>query len=133
MARSDPDPQLHGKEYDGERIRWPDPVVLTPQIERWLPVAAGNRETVDALVHLLYQLPSDQRATTGLPWIEQLVMRDPDEVANRGFLLPEWLERIRPDSTSQALRAAWHRIVDALTVAGDHRVAALADRRGRSL
>ncbi|OGS00608.1 MAG: hypothetical protein A2V88_17160, partial [Elusimicrobia bacterium RBG_16_66_12] len=117
---------LH-REYHGERILWADGEALTPQIERWLPVVAGHREGVDALAHLLERLPAERQASMGLPWMEQLVMADPTQAASQSYLLPEWLERVRPHVADQDLRRAWHRIVDALTVAGDHRVAALAD------
>jgi hypothetical protein len=96
---------LH-REYAGESARWPNPVELTPQIERWLPVAAGHREPVDALAHLLYQLPPEQQARVGLPWMEQLIIANPDEITNRSFFLPEWLERVGPHTTSPGLRVA---------------------------
>jgi hypothetical protein len=117
---------LH-REYEEEPILWADPVALAPHIERWLPHAAGHHEPLDALAHLLYQLHPDRQAELGLPWMEQLVIADPANIANHSFLLPEWLERVQPFTHSQPLRAAWHRIVDALTVAGDDRIAALAD------
>lgn len=117
---------LH-REFEAEPILWADPVVLAPQIEQWIPVAAGHRRPLDALAHLLDRLPVEQQAAIGLPWMETLVMADPGQLANRSFLLPEWLERVRPHAMSQPLREAWHRIVDALTVAGDDRIAALAD------
>jgi hypothetical protein len=116
---------LH-REYEGEPISWAGPLALAPQIEQWLPLAAGHRQPLDALLHLLDRIPADQQAQIGLPWIEQLVVANPEQIANRSYLLPEWLERVRLHALSQAL-AAWHRIVDALTVAGDARIAALAD------
>lgn len=121
------DPGYLHREYEGAPILWADPVALAPQIERWLPLAAGQREPLDALAHLLHQLPAEQQATIGLPWMERLVMANPKEIANRSFLLPEWLEGIQPHVTSQPLQTAWHRIIDALTVAGDNRIAAMAD------
>jgi hypothetical protein len=81
---------------------------------------------VDALAHLLYQLPPEQQATVGLPWMDHLVLSGPVQIAGRSYLLPEWLEQVRPHTTTPALLASWHRIVDALTVAGDDRIAALA-------
>lgn len=117
---------LH-REYTAEPILWADAVSLAPHIERWLPLAAGHRDGVDALAHLLHRLPTAEQASVGLPWMEQLVMADPDAIASRSYLLPEWLEQVRPHATSPALRAVWHRIVDALTVAGDDRIAAMAD------
>jgi len=117
---------LH-REYEGAPIPWPDPIALAPQIEQWLPIAAGHRETIDALAQLLDRLPAERQARIGLAWMEQLVMANPAVIANRSFMLPNWLQRVEPHATSEPLRTAWHRIVDALTVAGDDRVAALAD------
>jgi hypothetical protein len=117
---------LH-REYEGAPIPWADPEALAPKIEQWLPLAAGCRETVDALAHLLDRLPPERQATLGLPWMERLVMAAPEEVAGRSFLIARWLEQVRPHATEPPLRAAWHKIVDALTVAGDKRVADLAD------
>jgi len=117
---------LH-REYEGEPILWAEPLALAPQIPRWLSLAAGHREPLDALVQLIDQVPLKRQPEVGLPWIEQLVMDYPKGIANRSFLLPGWLERIRPHVSAPSLLSAWHRIVDALTVAGDDRVAALAD------
>jgi hypothetical protein len=117
---------LH-REFDAEPIWWADPASLAPQIERWLQVAAGRPGPLDALVHLLDRMPAEQQAQFGLPWVELLVMADPHQIANRSYALPEWLERVRPYSEPRPLLESWHRIVDALTVAGDNRVAALAD------
>lgn len=91
-------------------------MALAPQIEQWLPLAAGHREPLDALLHLLDRSLGEKQAEIGLPWIEHLVMADPDQVANRSFLLPGWLERVRSHTMSKESHAAWHRIVDALTV-----------------
>jgi hypothetical protein len=131
LAAAIPTPSHDGgylhREYEGEPILWADPVPLAPHIERWLPHAAGHARPLDALIRLLHRLPVDHQATIGLPWIERLVMASPDEIAGHSYLVPEWLEKVRPHAVSPALQAAWHKIVDALTVAGDHRVAAMSD------
>lgn len=115
------------REFHQAPVLWADPVTLAPHIDRWLPVAAGRRDAVDALVHFLGRLPVAQQAQLGLPWMEQLVMPDPATIAKRTFLLAEWLQQVRPHATSQQLRGSWDRIVDALTVAEDSDVARLAD------
>ncbi len=117
---------LH-REFEGDSIPWEDPVALTSQIKRWLPLAAGYSRPLDALVQLLDRIPSERQAEVGLPWIEFLVQANPERIANHSFLLPGWLERMRPHVVSPPLRDAWHRIVDTLTVAGDNRVASLGD------
>lgn len=59
--------------------------------------------------------------------MEQLVMADPDGIANQSFLLPDWLKGVLPAVGTGPQRTAWHRIIDALTVAGDNRIADMAD------
>jgi hypothetical protein len=117
---------LH-REYEGEPIRWPDVAALSAQIEHWVPQVAGDSGAVDALAQLLDGLPADQQAALGLPWMEQLVMADPDGIANRSFLLPNWLKGVLTAVGTGPQRTAWHRIVDTLTVAGDNRIAEMAD------
>jgi hypothetical protein len=115
------------REYEAGAILWGDPVALSPGIKRWLPLAAGLSEPLDALLHFLDRIPIEQQALLGLPWVEQLVMGGPSQIANRSSLLPNWLGLIRTHARSRPLIELWHRIVDALIVAGDGRIAAYAD------
>jgi hypothetical protein len=117
---------LH-REFDGDPIEWVDPLALKDQVQRWVSQAAGSAHAVDTLLRLLRPLPVAEQADVGLPWVEMLVLAAPDKIASRTSRLPDWLEAVRPDAGVAELTAAWHRIVDALAVAGDDEVAALED------
>jgi hypothetical protein len=115
------------RELDSDPIVWTDVETWQPQVERWLPMAAGQRESLDSLVHLLHSVPDDQQGQLGLTWVETLVRDDPSEVAWKSYLLPEWLHDVRPYIHEPDLIDRWQRIVDMLIVAGDTRVTDLAD------
>lgn len=115
------------RELDSDPIVWTDVEAWQPQVARWLPMAAGQRESLDSLVHLLHSVPDDQQGRLGLIWVETLVRADPSEVAWKSYLLPEWLHDVRPHIHEADLIDCWQRIVDMLIVAGDTRVADLAD------
>ena len=61
---------------------------------------------------------------TGLKWIERIVQGSD---CPHTFTLPEWLRGLRADLTTPEQVNRWQRIVDALVVSGDTRVADLAD------
>jgi hypothetical protein len=122
-----PSHERQGWEFEGEPVPWAHPAALVPQVERWIPLAAGHSEAVDAVARLLARLPADQQAQLGLPWMERLVLEDPRAIARGSWRLPDWLQGVQAHATSAPLAEQWHRIVDALIVAGDTRVAALAD------
>lgn len=63
---------------------------------------------------------------TGLMWIEQIVQGGGERCAYT-FTLPEWLRERRADLGTPEQEARWQRVVDLLAVAGDSRVADLAD------
>ena len=115
------------REFTGDPIRWSDAVSLKPQIDRWVTVVPGSAWAVDALLDLLLGLRQEQQAELGLPWVDTLVTSKASAVANRSYDLPKWLRAMRQHALSKDLCAIWDRIVDALTVAGDQQVAALAD------
>jgi hypothetical protein len=62
----------------------------------------------------------------GLRWIERIVAESGNNCAST-FTLPEWLHERRADLVTEDQIARWQRIVDLLVVAGDSRVADLAD------
>jgi len=117
---------LH-QEMEGEAITWIEPLALEPLMPRWLTLATGRHECAEALAFLVGQLPMEQQVRQGLAWVEQLVLAAPDPLVNRGGVVAEWLRRVLPHVLSGSGYASWQRIVDALTVAGDDRVATLAD------
>ncbi|QNG36297.1 hypothetical protein F1C76_06560 [Geodermatophilaceae bacterium NBWT11] len=114
------------RELAGEPVRWADLASLREQIERWLPYAAGRPSCVDALIASLGEAPVQTQATVGLPWVETLVSADATSVAQGSWSLPRWLREIRAHAHGSAAEV-WQRIVDALAVGGDQRVADLAD------
>jgi hypothetical protein len=54
------------RELDSDPIVWTDVEAWQPQVVRWLPMAAGQREGLDSLVHLLHSVPDDRQGRLGL-------------------------------------------------------------------
>lgn len=115
------------RELDAGPVGWINFDVVVPHISRWVTFAAGHRESVDQLVTLLRLGRIEQQVELGLPWIEALVKADPPAIAGHSYLLPGWLSDIRSAATTTPPKAVWQRVVDQLLVAGEERVAALAD------
>ncbi len=113
-------------ELAGEPHPWRDPLAWSPQIERWLGTIEGHRMSIDSLVIAISELGVADQVKTGLKWIEAIVQRSGTACANT-FTLPEWLHNRRADLTTGEQTARWQRVVDLLVVAGDTRVADLAD------
>jgi hypothetical protein len=111
------------REFDGDPIVWWEPLAWRDAVERWLPVAVGNPSCVDHLISFLSALARDEQVRLGLPWVTALVLPDADSVARRSFLLSTWLIEMRASATDQELLPAWQRVVDALVVAGETRLA----------
>jgi hypothetical protein len=110
----------------GEPEKWRDLLACSLQVDRWLSVAAGNRKSIDALVIAVRELQLIDQINIGLKWIERIVQSSGNQCANT-FTLPEWLHEMRADLTMPEQEARWQRVVDLLVVAGDNRVADLAD------
>jgi len=115
------------RELDAEPIVWIDFYTVAPCVPRWVPFAAGHPESVDQLVALLRFARTEQQIEPGLSWIEDLIKADVSSIAGRTYLLPAWLKEIRSSVVHTRRRATWQRIVDQLLVAGEERVAELAD------
>jgi hypothetical protein len=113
-------------ERAGEPELWRDLLAWSPQVDRWLSIAADNRENIDALVIAVRELEVRDQVDAGLRWIEQLVLDSSDDCVHT-FTLPEWLRERRADLTTREQEARWQRIVDKLVISGDSRVADLAD------
>jgi hypothetical protein len=112
-------------ELQGEPVRWRDLLAWSSQVDRWVRVAAGHSRSIDALVVAVDELELGEQIDTGLKWIESILGAGDD--CARAFTLPEWLRRRRVDLTASEQRDRWQRVVDRLVVAGDSRVADLAD------
>jgi hypothetical protein len=105
---------------------WPSISSIAPQVQRWLPLAAGHPESVDALVGFLETQPTTLQLQPGLEWIMALVSADFGGIANRAHFLPAWLERIREHALRDpASTKAYQRLVDGLAVANDGAAARL--------
>jgi hypothetical protein len=105
---------------------WRDLLAWSPQVERWLTYAAGDRQSIDSLVIAIRDLPVGDQIETGMGWVEKILRGGGDGCANT-FTLPEWLRERQADLVNPEQEAKWQRVVDLLVVAGDSRVADLAD------
>jgi len=117
-------------EAAGQPQPWRSLLAWAPQVERWLTAVAGDRPpsrmSIDHLVTAVRELDVADQAEQGLRWIERIVAGGGEQCAST-FTLPEWLRERRPDLAPGEQIARWQRVVDLLVVAGDTRVADLAD------
>ncbi|WP_369044659.1 hypothetical protein [Sinomonas sp. P10A9] len=111
------------RELDGEPIVWWDPDKLRDSVEEWLPAARGDSTCVDQLIGFIRPLSMQDQARIALLWITDLALAAPEEVARGSFLLSTWLIDVRAVVSDRHSLAMWQRVVDALVVAGDSRLA----------
>ena len=116
------------RELKGEPRRWTDLLAWTPQVERWLAIAPGDRESIDQLVVAVRRLDVADQLDTGLRWIETLVQAT-STGAGRGstWTLAEWLEERRPDLSTAEQHTRWQNLLDMQVVSGNTQIAHLAD------
>jgi hypothetical protein len=115
------DPDIDGR-IRGAAEGWPAMDQLADQIERWLPHAVGSANCVDAAVGFLRLQELDVQADPGLRWVRVLVDGGPVPIAQRSYLLTEWLEMLPGAHTlTGPQRASYQIIVDGLAAAGDRR------------
>ncbi|MCK0115587.1 hypothetical protein MWU57_00930 [Isoptericola sp. S6320L] len=114
------------REIAGDPYNWRDLLAWRTQVERWLRTASPQRMSLDHLVIAVRDLDVGGQVEHGLPWIEEAVGSAGPDCAWT-YTLPEWLHERRPDITADEDVACWQRVVDFLVVAGDTRVADLAD------
>ena len=117
------DTQYLYRELQDEPILWWDPQALRPEVESWLAPANAKATCVDQLVSFLRALTPQDQARLGLPWMAELVLVRPGNIANRTFLLANWLIEVRSAIGTTGLSNTWQQIVDALVVEGDSRLA----------
>ena len=113
-------------EMAGEPERWRDLLAWSSQVERWLGVAAGSHECIDALVDAIRELDVSDQIEIGLGWIEQIVQKSGNQCANT-FGLPRWLREREMDLLTPQQQDRWQRVVDRLVVAGETRLSDLVD------
>jgi hypothetical protein len=102
---------------------WPTVTELSTRIERWLSLAAGEADSVESLLGFLDTQALASQVRPGLGWLATIVTADYDRIANRSFLLPAWLERVRGGGLldSEAMKL-YQQLVDGLSAAKDGRV-----------
>lgn len=127
-----PRPRLRTEDTDPDstlaevRRSWIDPESLSDLVARWIPIARGVPEAVDAVVELAQCASPVWQAREGLSWVEGLVKERYGSVAGRCWYLADWLERLRAsDHLDGRATARWQRIVDGLAAEGDSRALAL--------
>lgn len=113
-------------ELAGQPYCWRDPLIWKPQVDRWLGAITRSRMSIDNLVIAVRDLDVADQIEQGLRWIERIVAGSGANCAST-FTLPEWLHERRADLVTDDQIARWQRVVDLLVVAGDSRVADLAD------
>jgi hypothetical protein len=115
------------RELQSTPIEWTDALAWRPEIESWLPWAAGRPQCVDSLVGLVKTLPLTEQATIGLQWVAAVVQPDVGGIVRRSYLLSEWLISIRSAASDSGALADWQQLVDALVVAGDTQLSPYSD------
>lgn len=113
-------------ELSGSPCPWRNLLAWAPQVDRWLETITGTRMSIDHLVIAVRELDVADQIEQGLRWIERIVATSGSDCAST-FTLPEWLREVRADLLTEDQIARWQRVVDLLVVAGDGRVADLAD------
>lgn len=113
-------------ELAGQPYRWRDLLAWSPQVDRWLGAITYARMSIDNLVIAVRELEVADQIEQGLQWIERIVTESGDNCAST-YTLPEWLRELRATLMTDDQISRWQRVVDLLIVAGDSRVADLAD------
>jgi len=113
-------------ELAGQPYQWRNLLAWAPQVVRWLGAITRTRMSIDHLVIAVRELDVADQIEQGLRWIERIVAESGSNCAST-FTLPEWLHERRADLVTDDQIARWQRVVDLLVVAGDSRVADLAD------
>ena len=111
------------REVQDTPIVWWEPLAWQPEVEAWLEATKGRPQCVDQLVAFVASLEPEDQASKALPWVATLVLANPARIARRTYLLPDWLIEIRAAAAAAGLRDLWERVVDALVVEGETRLA----------
>ena len=123
MPNAAPETEYLYRELREQPIVWWDPLELQSDVEAWLVPAIGKATCVDQLIGFLRTLTEEDQARVGLPRVATLVLASPGDIANRSFLLANWLIETRYAADATGLSAKWQEIVDALVVEGVARLA----------
>ena len=123
VPNTTPEYRYISRQVQDTPITWWEPLELQSEITAWLVPAAGKPECVDQLISFLGVLTLEDQARTGLPWIATLVLADPDHLAHRISMVPDWLIEVRPAAADVGHLTQWQQVVDALVVAGVRQLA----------
>jgi hypothetical protein len=124
----EPTPDWHYLTSEMTKVsnKWRSLVSWSPQINRWIEATSATPASIDTLIVAVRELDLADQRELGLPWVERLVERSANDCA-KTYGLPEWLRQLRAELAAPEHIARWQRIVDHLVVAGDQRIADLAD------
>ncbi len=107
---------------------WLHPMIVAPLMERWIPLAAGFPDCVDAIGWFLLHQPIPERLQFGLPWIEKAIGTHFKLVAKRTKILVSWLTAtMASEGMSAEVRHRFRHLIDGLAANGD--AEALATQR----
>lgn len=99
---------------------WLHPTILAPLMVRWLSLAAGLPDCVDAIAWFLLHQPLTERLQFGLPWIERTIGTHFKSVARSTSILGSWLTATMAsmELSAEARRRLRH-LIDGLAAHGD--------------
>lgn len=122
-----PTPRPHSWDLDIEkrlvnsRVGWIQPDTLAGLDDRWLHLAKREPKAVDAIISYAKGAPIAWQSTVAFTWIETVIDSRHDLIANRLYLLEEYLSELRNAGViAGEFRNSYLRIVDGLAAAGDH-------------
>ncbi|MGY2011285.1 hypothetical protein ACW9HC_30290 [Nocardia gipuzkoensis] len=102
------------------RDNWIQPEAISNLAERWLHLARREPRAIDAVIGFARSATLQWQTTTALSWIELIIDGHYNLIANRLWLLEEWLTELRiSDAIMGETKIRYHRIVDGLAAAGD--------------
>ncbi len=61
--------------------RWRNLLTWSPQVERWLETITSTRMSIDHLVVAVRELDVTDQVTSGLRWVERIVVRSGNDCA----------------------------------------------------
>lgn len=102
------------------RGTWIQPDALVGLDERWLQLARWEPKAVDAIIKFGKSASMAWQTTAAFAWIETVIGGRFDLIANRLYLLEEWLSELRKAGVIEGeVKNQYHRIIDGLAAAGD--------------
>ena len=70
-------------EFAADPISWWQPALWQSTVKRWLAIGSGSARCVDQLIGFLQPLTLNEQVRIGLSWVRDLVLAEPDKIANR--------------------------------------------------